>query len=620
VTKEFRNITRDVFSDQDIYWSPDSKSIVFSSDRKDHIIPGEYPVDGIEQAHYDREGWDLYSINIENKTITRLTNTPGVNEHDPLIAYDVGRLFYISDANGIENIYEADLDGKNARPITNSLSRIVQISASRDGSKLAFCAVNKTGYNLYLLRDPLERKIDNLPLTGFFAQRNESKSTTDSVIARHSTEEQERNAQDTTKGYGGVGVDLSNYVYSDNPNTERSRQDMHTAAKIPVSTITNYRDSSGHYIVRDYKVIFSSDLITGTAGYAGYYGLQGSAQLLFSDELGNHQLYFATNLIIDLKNSDYLLAYYNLTDRTNYGLQGFHSARFLYTIPDPGYEQLVWFYSRFTTYGITGIASYPLDRFTRIDLNFSALVMEKDVIDNYYGAPLDLPTKRKYALNPSISYILDNTVWSYFYPKSGTRYNIAVGAAPAINPHFVGFVTPQFDIRHYISLPLGMSFAMRLSGATSFGPNPQKFYLGGLDGWINYYTSTVAYPITEPEDVSFNGEAYPLRGYAFNERVGTKYGLANLALRLPLPFFFAGAPLAIFGEVFSDAGSAWTNQVHLFQRLRNGEVMTKDLLWSNGVGFRTYFFGFYLKLDIAWRTNLVSTSHPQYLFSVGQDF
>src|SRR5205085_1907023 len=141
--------------------------------------------------------------------------------------------------------------------------------------------------------------------------------------------------------------------------------------------------------------------------------------MLFSDELGNHQIYLATNLLLDLKNSDYVFSYFNLEDRINYGIQGFHSARFIYTTPDPGYENTYsYFISRFTSFGLTGLASYPFDRFNRLDMNLSALVLEKDVIDDQ----LNLPTKRKFAITPSIGYVHDDVIWSYFYPKAGTRY------------------------------------------------------------------------------------------------------------------------------------------------------------------------------------------------------
>ncbi len=249
-------------------------------------------------------------------------------------------------------------------------------------------------------------------------------------------------------------------------------------------------------------------------------------------------------------------------------------------------------------------------------MGVSAMLLDKDVIDDV----LDIPTKHKFAVSPSASYVFDNTIWNYFYPNQGTRYNIGLAAAPSFGKNMVGFVTPSVDMRHYIPLFGGFSLATRFAGAASFGPNPQRFYLGGTEGWINRAFSDITYPVTEPEDVSFYGIGMPLRGFALNERVGTKYFLANLGLRFPFPILVSGAPLGLYSEIFSDAGTAWNKNVYLFQKQPDGSIITRDLLLSTGIGLRTYFYGFFLKLDIAWRLDLQSFSKPEYLFSLGQDF
>ena len=46
--------------------------------------------------------------------------------------------------------------------------------------------------------------------------------------------------------------------------------------------------------------------------------------------LGNYRLIGQTSLQIDLKNSDYGLAYFFLPERISYGIEGFHTARFVY--------------------------------------------------------------------------------------------------------------------------------------------------------------------------------------------------------------------------------------------------------------------------------------------------
>lgn len=618
-SKSLTNLTNDAFADQDVNWSPDSRSVFFSSDRGDHLIPGEYPPSGVEQSKIEYRNKDLYRFDIDSKTIARLTSSADADETKPTISKEKKTLFFISNKSGVNNIFSANLDVTSARPLTNSVAKIDQISVSEDGSKLAFSAIRKGGYNLYVMRNPLDRKLDSLPDTKFRADKIAALSIKDSAIKRLTDPNRtETQGADSTVGYGEVQVDLHNMVYGNTPYNDRSRMDYRP--KQPIAAITNFKDTNGKYIARDYKVVFTPDIILGTAGYTGYYGLQGSAQMLFSDELGNHQIYFATNLLLDLKNSDYVLSYFNLADRINYGIQGFHSARFIYTSADPGYENFGYFTSRFTSYGLTGLASYPLDRFNRVDMNLSALVLEKDAIDNQAGIPLDLPTKRKFALTPSLGYVHDDVIWSYFYPKAGTRYNVTLAASPSFSSSMLGFVTPQIDFRHYIKIIGDMTFAMRLSGAASFGPNPQKFFLGGMDGWINRYFSATTYPLTEPEDFAFYAVGTPLRGFAYNEKIGTKYGLMNLALRFPFPILVGGAPLALMSEAFVDAGSAWTKSVYLFEKNPEGNWRTKDLLMSTGIGFRTYLFGFYLKLDVAWTTTIDHWGKPQYLFSLGEDF
>lgn len=614
----FQNLTQDVFSDEDVTWSLDGKYIYFASDRGDNLTPGAVSVDGVAQAEYVRDSKDLYRFALATQKIERITATPTANESNPTLTRS-GALLFISDANGINNVYTSRPEGGDARPLTNSVSKIDQISISQDGGKLAISAVRKGGYNLYIMRSPLDRRVEAIPMTTFRSSTAERSALRDSMLERYKMDssglaKEETEKADTAAGYGDVGVDLRNYVYSDRPDLERSTAPY--AQKHPAETITNYKDSAGNYIEREYKVVFSSDVILGTAGYTGYYGLQGSTQMLFSDELGNHQLYFATNLLLDLKNSTYLLAYYNLSNRVNFGVQGFHSARFLYTTPDPGYEQYQFFLSRFRTYGLTGIASYPFDRFERIDLNFSALVLEKDVIEQ----AVDIPTKRKFAFVPTLSFIHDNVLWSYFYPKSGTRYNFGLSATPAIGKKIIGFVTPQFDWRYYKKVLGDMTLATRLSGAASFGPNPQRFFLGGVTGWINRTFSSQTYPLTEPEDFAFFNAASPLRGFPYNAKVGKKFLLGNAALRFPFPFYVAGAPLALMGELFTDAGTAWNDKLYLFQKQPSGSWRTRDLLLSTGLGLRTYLFGFYLKMDVAWTTDLGVWSPPQYIFSLGEDF
>ncbi len=604
--KQMRNLTNDVFADHEPTWSADSKSIYFTSEREGNLAPGANPIGRSGGVNFESPNRDIYKYDMATNTITRITSTPNANEYYPALSQD-NKLFYISDANGINNIYEANADGSNSHPITNSVSKIDQISVSNDGTKLAFSTMHKGGYDLYLLRTPENRHIDSLPIT-------EYRKNNGGRLVAHIDTTVKADVGDTAKGYGNVGIDLHDYVYSNNPSDQRGTHGPEH--KQPVEMITGYKDSSGHYIVHEYRTVFSPDVIIGSAGYTGFYGLQGTTQMLFSDELGNQQIFFATNLILDLRNSDYILAYYNLASRLNWGLQGYHSAAFLLETTDPDAPSEINPVARFTSTGIAGMAAYPFSRFSRFDFGLTGAVFQKDLIVSE-----NVPTKTKYAVFPQAAYVHDDALMAYFYPIAGTRYNIGVSAAPQLGADWLGFVTPTIDYRHYFKLGGLWSFATRVAGAASFGPTPQHFFIGGVDSWINRFYKTQGIPITDPQDFAFFTPGLPLRGFAYDEKIGTRYAIANLELRYPFPIIVGGFPFAFFGDTFLDAGTAWDKSVYLFQRdVQTNNWETRDLLMSAGTGIRTYLFGFYVHMDIAWTTNIETWSRPTYLFSLGEDF
>ncbi len=605
--EESRNLTNDVFSDHEPSWSPDSKSIYFTSEREDHIVPGQYPLTYPSSVNYESPNRDVYRYNLATNTITRITSSPIANEYYPVLTQD-NKLYYISDANGINNIYLANADGTNARPITNSVSKIDQISISNDGTRLCFSTMHKGAYDLFMIRNPESQHVDSLPLTEF------RKNDGGRLVARLDTSHKS-DMPDSAKGYGNVGVDLHNYVFSNNPSDNRSTI-MQSDRKPAAEVVTNYKDTSGQYFVHPYKTVFTPDVILGSAGYSGFFGLQGTTQMLFSDELGNQQIFLATNLIINLKNSDYLGAYYNLANRTNWGIQGYHSAAFIEEASDPAAPEVADPVARFTSSGISGVAAYPISRFSRFDVSLTGAIFQKDLIVSQV-----VPTQTAYAIFPNISYVHDDALMSYFYPLDGTRINLGLSAAPMIANNWLGFVTPQFDLREYFKITGLLSLASRITGAASFGPTPQNFFIGGVDSWINPTYQTQGIPITSPQDFAFFTPGLPLRGFPYYSEIGTHYVIGNLELRYPFPITIGGFPISFFGDTFADAGAAWDHTVYFFQKdVATGNWETRDLLMSAGTGIRTYLFGFYIHFDLAWTTNIETWSPPVYIVSLGEDF
>ncbi|HCV43616.1 MAG TPA: biopolymer transporter Tol [Bacteroidetes bacterium] len=606
-TKTTRNITDDIYSDSDPTWSPDGKTIFFSSDRGASIGTQKGIV---KMMSHDYSQTDLYSIDVATQKIESVVSWPNSDESSTAISPDGEKLLFVSDRNGINNIYLMDLGTKEFRPITNSLAGVYQLSLSYDGSKLAFSSLSHEGYDIFLMRNPFERdiKITELEQSEFFKSRTSQQQS----INKHATTVKQE--ADSTGLYGkDIQIDFSNFA------TEEGAEDVPAKDSVMATLpkIADNIDENGDYKVNKYKLNFSPDIIYGNAGYNTFYGVQGSTVMAFSDLMGDHQIIFVTNLLLDLKNSDYGLQYYYLPGRIDYGFGGFHSARFV--LLDDIYGGS---YYRFRTYGANVNASYPVSRFNRIEFGLNWYNISRENLD-HFGDPM----QRRIVLVPSIGYTHDNSLWGYTAPMNGTRYNVSLFGTPRVGNSGLSFVNITGDYRTYVRLGRNYCIALRYAGGASFGRNPQKFIIGGVDNWINRTFETGYVPLDNAEDYIFLQTGVPLRGYNYVAAIGSRYSLFNFELRYPLFAFLQAGPLpiglqSIGGVMFFDMGSAWNRERDFvaFSRDAEGRVVSKDLLMGMGTGARIFFLAFLVKFDVAWKWNANAFSSPKYYFSLGADF
>ena len=649
-TKKLVNLTDDIYSDERPAWSPDGKKLYFSSDRGDVVSH-----DSTDIRFHDYSSYDIYSIDVATRNIERFTDWSRSNQGSPVVSPDGKKILFVSDRNGINNIYELNLDTKKWRPITNSLSGVYQLSLSHDGSKMVFSSLINGGFNIFLMRSPFDRdiKMAELEPTEYFKvlyppakeQEKEKAVVTKSVAARRDSSailqggvvlsdtllplasgNPAGETRDTVQVAGkpaaavdsamygkDVQIDFSSYVFKET-FTDVVPKDS-TIQKMP--KITENLDKEGHYRINKYKLNFTPDIVYGNAGYDTFYGVTGSTIMAFSDLMGDHQIIFSTNLLLDLKNSDFALQYYYLPNRMDFGIGGFHSARFIALLDQYGGSIY-----RFQTYGAALSAMYPFDRFDRLEMALNWFTISKENME-----VTDAPAENLTVLVPQLSYVHDTSLWGYTAPMLGSRYKFMLFGTPKFGLSGISFLNVTGDYRTYLRLGRNYSIAFRLAGGGSFGGNPQKFIVGGTSNWINRTFTNDYIPLTNASDYIFLQAGVPLRGYDYNAQIGSHYGLFNFELRYPLFAFLQAGPLSIglqsiAGVMFFDMGSAWDRGRYYvaFTHDENGSLVSRDLLMGMGTGARIFFLAFLVRFDIAWAWDVHSFSPPKYYFSLGTDF
>ena len=305
----------------------------------------------------------------------------------------------------------------------------------------------------------------------------------------------------------------------------------------------------------------SLDFAAADALYAPGYAAAQGAQFLMSDMLGNHILFLGVSAfqasdlsqLVDSFSGNAM--YLNLSHRLNYGVGVFRYKGLFRDVSWDIYED--------AGYGGYFIASYPLSRYRRIELQLGVQQGDRvDVEDGFGEGPLgsdtrddprDLTRSGLLATN-YLSYIKDNTLWLPTGPIDGERFNISVGLVSCFVCEAPSAVTGEavrrsasaenyavsVDYRRYLRTTLYSAYGFRAYGFFSDGAIPGRAVLGGTHQLRGY----PRYSLAGSRVLLVNQEwRFPiLHSLALNFPVGT--------LRLP----------GVQGAFFADAGTSWLEE------------------------------------------------------------
>jgi Tol biopolymer transport system component len=545
-------LTQDRFSELHPQWSPNGKSIIFATDRGD----------GTDEESLIFGDCDLAVYDFQSATIEMVVELEG-NLTSPQWLPDGSGILFLSDHQNISNIYEMHFGDRSITRITefqNGIAGVTSatpaLSLSADGRVLVFSAFQNRSWDLYRIDLEHARSIDashegdSLPADSLRVVLPDSAHCADSIMASQPS--------------------ASLPVPSGIPENRSLYREYELS---PVGSVE----------YRKYRSELTLDAVAVGTYYDSYYGGVGQAQFLFSDMLGNHNLYLSTGLqFSSLLHSDFGLTYVNQGGRINYGLQLFQ-ASYSYTA---SMDYASTSSLRNTYRGASGIMVYPIDRFSRIELSSGITWVDQDAVyEEYGGSGIDRESYDIDSFNYlqiGSAFVFDNTVHGRLGPMGGNRRRFTVETTVKD----IQFTNLFADYRRYFRMNHRSVLAWRLVGGMSAGRDEQVFSIGG---------------------------PYTYRGADYDELLGSRCLFSNLEYRFPLFPFLPDRYDILSAASFLDAAAAWGVDIPGYgeEKLETGDVNT-----AMGVGARLNLGYFLLEFDVAWPTDFTSFGKAITLFSI----
>ena len=562
-TRTVRQLTNDRYADLQPYYSPDGKWIVFSTDRR-----------SIGNKNIQHQfTHDIALLNTTTGTMNTLDVFSGANNLNPVFASDNNTIYFLSDRDGFRNLYTYNLSTRQVNQLTKLFTGITgitmfspAISAARQTDRIVFTHYANDLYTIYGTR------LADLAKT----------PVTDPAV----------NMQAAT---------LPPFTRAGNDIVQRNLANTPFEA-VPVASLTEV----------PFKPKFQLDYIgnTGVGVGVGQFGtgLAGGVNGIFSDILGNNQLFGAISLNGEIYDLGGQFAYLNQKKRINWGLAASHipylsggESLFLDSIPVQGdtIEAVNYSLDLLRTFEdqLSIFAALPFSQIRRFEAGASIAryYYRLDRYSDYYD-PVSgfyignererLPTPSGFNLGQGyVAYVGDNSNFGVASPLTGHRFRFQAGQYfGAINMSNV-----LGDYRKYFRLA-PITLATRNMYVGRFGRDAENGVLPPL--YLGYSTLVRGY------DANVFNDSDPTKGVTINDLIGSQMYVGNVEVRYPLtgPERLSGIKsrfLLTELNLFTDGGVAWGGYQGLAMDDKGSRLVRESkLVLSSGISLRVNVFGY----------------------------
>lgn len=533
-------------------WSPDNKKVVFSV---------------LDMSGYK----DIYTFNTETDELKRITND-FYDDIDPVWSPDSKSIVFSSDRTSkgdkwSYNIFKHNLETNETKYMTFAETYDTSPIFSPNGKWIAFISTKDNQKNIHIIPANNEEelnepeKVTHLVSSIFDFDWVNNNELVFTVFENRQFMIQHK------KNIFKDGLPKFDNELLIGKSEKISTWDIPLASKKEVTDRENY---DSEYTIDIAQTQLSQDPIFGTTGGA-YIGISD----ILGDELYSILLFSSAETSGNvLKSFNFKLSKFNLGNRINYGFGLFRFSGRRYDLRDFYNEDEV---------GADGIIHYPFNQYNRLEFYQNIRYSER----NSYGDRL-----YSWLSTTSLSYVKDNSIWSYTGPMEGDRWKISIGYNKDVANNNINYFTYLVDFRKYFRTSLQSSYAVRVMTLVNKGKRNRYFAMGG---------------------------SWDMRGYKFLSMRGDHLFLISQEYRYPLLDFLgfkvSSGPVIgtnmVRGAFFIDAGNAY-----------QGSYNFDELVGSFGVGFRVNVLGaLVMRWDVGRHTDFKTIGKENFVqFFFGWDF
>ena len=616
------NITQDNADDYNPKYINNSRQIAFCS-KRDVAELGNRNNNNLPTQKFD----DIFVYDIKTQTIEQITDTEQIEESQ--VGFANNSYIFLSDENGINNMYSAQIDSAisnidtvthyryflNKYQLTNYRNSISSLGLSKYTNENVFIYQNESKTRLFYSDDL------NLPIKNSIKTANRKSYEKQNKRAHANTEELDftlDSSIDSISNDSEQQIDINNYKFEtslletvkpdDSEFDKNGRANEPRTAKYHTTFYTNY-------LVSQVDFGFLSNSYQAFSGSAFYFnpGFNLIFKVGTSDLFEDYRITAGFRFAGNFDSNEYLLSFEHLKTRWNKQLILHRQALNSYLNDS---------YVKTFTHEAFYIMRYPLSQVDAFQITTNIRQNHNSVLSIDYES-LIAPDTYDYWTSLKGEYIFDNTKELNTNILSGMRFKIFGEFFKQIDKKETDMFITGADFRYYQPIHRDLIFAARFATSSSFGRAKLIYYLGGIDNWLNLSPKTPTFNSDiriDPEvNYVYQAVATNLRGFSQNIRNGTNFAVINAEIRWPIISYLYKRPInsdflrhfQLIG--FYDIGTAWSgfspfsgNNAYENDIYDNYPVTIEihndnyPIVSGYGFGLRSKLFGYFIRADWAW--------------------